>query len=992
MTKYPLIIEMTKREAIKKIADLAKAYTPEWRFREETPDIGSVIALIYADLLKESTDEVNKSLLRHHIHLLNCLEVEAKVAKPAQCYVTFEVVPTLNTGVMVKKGTSLIGRNESGEEIPFVTCHSMYASNVKPTSMFITSKQKDYIGKVYKEKSPLNQLNLALFDMQEENIQCHGFYFKHEFILDGMTEGECSVQIESDNQAVIHELLQANWCIRTDNKWEEVPVTISNQKLVLKLKEGLIHKQIFNHEEGYWFGVFIRGEIPDISFKKLSLSVAHANCKADTICTQDKVCLENTVVYPFGTDLQLYGECYIRCDEAFAKKGADVTLSFVLAYDVNENKGYEVVTKPIYKLIMRKQAPKQEIIPIDIRADEVVWEYLSEKGWVRLPVNAACENLFNGQLEGIQKINFRCPEDMAVGEVNAYEGRWIRLRLIRADHIYTVPSKTYVPKISEIQLHYSYENALAPKEIFIENNAVCQSVALNENKVLTAFDPLPFEGSSLFIGFDELPKASPMCLFFEIENKALYSLPSLRFEYSTLKNEQINFEILKVSDGTCHLSQSGNVMLMIPSDFRKTKIFNEEKYWLRISEPDGKYEETPWLMPIIKGIYPNTVRVVNETQKKVYFYITETVGQKNVVLQDENIVSVEVYINEKPTSQEGIEEVIENARYSTQVEKDANGNLEELWVKWEQVERESDLESRRRCYYFNQITHEIIFPENIFIHIPVKLNYESIRVTYYLCEGTKANVERGTIDTLGQTVSFINRIYNPIEAFGSSDFESIEQALQRMAKYLLHRDKMVTTRDYEMVVSGYCSDIARVKCLPQINDWGNEETDAMTLAILLKDYDKGGHVFLGYKEDLERYILAHSDLKIRGMKLYLREPLFIKLSVRIWVTTEDMEKAYEYQSTIKEAITRFIDPITGYFDGKGWDIGVLPQKRQLDAYLKALRLECVIHKIILTTAILKDNKWVQRELVDLKDVCFGIAISGEHEILVNLVGDEIKES
>ncbi|WP_054741100.1 baseplate J/gp47 family protein [Cellulosilyticum ruminicola] len=992
MTKYPFIIEMTKEETIQKILNLAKAYTPEWQFRTEKPDIGSVIALIYADLLKESSEEVNKSFIRHHIGLLNCLEVTPKVAKPAQCYVTFEVVPTLKTGVMIKKGTPLIGHNEEGDEIPFVTCHSMYASNVKPTALFITSKNQDYIGKPYDAERPLNALNFKLFEKDKSNLQTHRFYFKHDYILDGMQSGTCTVQIQSDEPNILEKFSAVEWYILTKNKWEKVSSIIGDKEIKLQFGEGQIEKQVFKDEGGYWFGAFIKDKIPDISFKSLSLSTNNLECSVETICTQDKVYDYHEVIYPFGPDLQLYGECYIRCDEAFAKKGAEVSLSFLLEYEINENKGYETEVKPIYKLIMRKQTPKQEVIPVEIRADEVVWEYLSERGWAKLNVASWCGTLFNGQLEGVQNIWFKCPDDMLLGEINAYEGRWIRFRLISADNLYKLPSKTYVPKISGVRIGYVYDEAVRLKEIYIENNTQCQSVKLEEEKSVTVFEPFYYEAASLFIGFDEIPEVSPMCLFFEIENKAPYALPELKFEYSSLKNEQRNFKILKVSDGTHHFSQSGNIMMVIPEDLKKVNLFSEEKYWLRISNPDGKYEMGQWLMPCIKGIYPNTVRIINKVPQKADFYITETVGQKKITLQDENIIAVEVYINENHTSEAAIEEVISNPRYITQIEKDMNGHLKSLWVKWEQVNCESDLVATRRCYYFNPVTYEIVFPENVFVYIPVKLNYEAIRVYYSVCAGTKGNVAKEAIDTLGQNISYINRVYNPMEAFGSSDFESMEATLKRMARYLMHRDKMVTTKDYEMVVRDYTSDICRVKCLVQINDQGHQEENAMTIVVLLKEYAKGSHVFLGYKDNLEKYILARSNLNIRGIKLYLREPLFIKLSVRIWVTTRDMESAYEYQNTIKEAIDRFINPITGHFDGKGWEIGVLPQKRQLEAHLRGMHLECEIHNMIFTMSILKEDKWVQREIEDLKNERFCIAISGTHEISVKLIDDAIDEA
>ena len=978
MSKSPRMIEMDQEKAIKQVANLAKAYTPEWHFREEKPDVGSVVALIYADLLRQSTEVVNHSLLRHHIGLINCLEVEAKVAQPAQSYVSFEVMPTLDTGVMIKKGTKLIGHNEEGEEITFVTAQGIFASKVAPTSIYATSKWRDYISKVYGMGQAIEALSLPLFTPKSDNLQTHALYMMHPYILEGTAEGELILEV---GVSVAQSLMQLEWYLRSEGGWLPITSRLDNTRLIFNIT--MPQREVFRNEEGYWLAAFAKGELPDITLQSIGLSLSKNQMTPETICVQDIACLEETFL-PFGENLQIYQECYIRCDEGFAKKGAKIQLSFELDYKVKEEREYEVPIAPKYKLIMRKPSERTEEIPVEVYADQVVWEYWSDLGWARIPLEATWNSVFNGKTQGQQNIIFECPEDMAIGTVQAYKGRWIRVRLIQVANNYYLPRKEYLPKMSQVRLAYWYDKPFLPKSVSIQNNTKVQEITslLLEGRKITVFEPLPFEGESLLIGFDELPIASPMSLFFDIERRGELTLSGLIFEYSTLKNEDVIFKLLKVADGTKNLNETGNMMWMIPNDFEKGIVFGEEKYWFKISHPSDTYSQLSTIMPVIKGIYKNTVRVINEIKKEAYFYITETIGSQDIKLEAERIIDIEVWLNECPVSKEQAEAILEEKHYSAYAQKDKVGNISSLWVRWHRVEHLSDLQPAMRCYYFDSFKKEIIFPDNVFVQIPIKLGYEAVHVVYKCCDGTRGNVKSGSIDTLGQTVSFVSRVYNPVDTFGSSDFESVEDTLKRMAKYLGHREQLVTQKDYEEVVKGYSSAIAKVKCLPQMNGQGEVDSTRMTLVVLLKEFEKGEHAFSSYKEGLRTYVLSKSNLQMQGYGLDLREPLFIKLSVKVWITVSNMEKAYDYQEIIDESIKRFIHPITGYFDGKGWAIGTLPQRRQIGAYLKSLRLGCILSKMILMGQIFKEGRWVQKELSDLEGLPYVMAINGTHDIII----------
>ena len=56
-----------------------------------------------------------------------------------------------------------------------------------------------------------------------------------------------------------------------------------------------------------------------------------------------------------------------------------------------------------------------------------------------------------------------------------------------------------------------------------------------------------------------------------------------------------------------------------------------------------------------------------------------------------------------------------------------------------------------------------------------------------------------------------------------------------------------------------------------------------------------------------------------------------------WLRCRSMEDVYETQRRTEEAIRRFLDPLHGGFDGRGWKIGALPGTPQLLAVDNSLK-------------------------------------------------------
>ena len=107
----------TRRNILDQIRKLAASYVPEWQFDEENPDIGSVLALLYADQMQENLNRYNTILERYYVELMNMLGISLKPAFPAHSVALIHMVKDTVPGMYLPKGTRLLGGQDDEQKL-----------------------------------------------------------------------------------------------------------------------------------------------------------------------------------------------------------------------------------------------------------------------------------------------------------------------------------------------------------------------------------------------------------------------------------------------------------------------------------------------------------------------------------------------------------------------------------------------------------------------------------------------------------------------------------------------------------------------------------------------------------------------------------------------------------------------------------------------------------------------------------------------------------
>lgn len=197
--------------------------------------------------------------------------------------------------------------------------------------------------------------------------------------------------------------------------------------------------------------------------------------------------------------------------------------------------------------------------------------------------------------------------------------------------------------------------------------------------------------------------------------------------------------------------------------------------------------------------------------------------------------------------------------------------------------------------------------------------------------GREGNVQKGTIQFLKAAVPYVANVINHKPATNGADGESLEQAVLRAPKMLRTRDRAVTAEDFEVLARQAAQGaVARARCLP-----ANSPDLAGTVSLLIVPQANTEAIDLGVgispaqlslSAGLRQQVLAYLDeRRLLGVQVRLQEPEYVGVSVQTEIA---LEPAYENPLAQEEILTnlritlyRYLNPLTGGLDGRGWEFG-----------------------------------------------------------------------
>lgn len=934
---------------------LARSYVPEWRFDEKNPDSGSAVALLVDDMLLESEKRLGRAIGKYRIQYLNLFDrLREEPSESAKSFVRFTQAAGMDDPVHVPRGTRLYAE-EKGRRLVFETTHAITATQAELVSVAVTDGATDRIVRLLDKGAPgASEGSFTAFDLSGESEAEHRLLLGFDGAFDALEDLELLLRVRTPDPEKLDGAIET-LCRKElrysllEPEGERVFRTVERQGDAIRLSlPGCTPQKVeLGGRERYVLCVRAPGPL-DLELCGAQLSFAGEALPPDEVRCAG-VTQNAGRFLPFGGPMEIYAECGIECRQAFARRGARVAMRFSLGFETVERKLPEAVSDIDYKLLMKgpREAPRLE--PMQVRADYALFEYRSVRGWRRLLEEEHAALLFNGSTEGAVECSFLLPRDIAEEDG---EPR-LRLRLLRADNLYSMPCVQLCPVITGLSFSYRYEeDSLPPDYACTRNNFETAEVtgAIASRRAFPVFYNNECGRTAMYLGFDLPPRGMPLSLYFEVENDEDAAL-----DYTAEYLSPDGFAQLQAVDNTGGLLYAGTLLLPVPDDIVKKELFGRECWWLRLvlrRQPSGQ-------LPLVREVLTNMARVENRRSSSEVFYLADPDAPLGIALAEQNLVSLEVWVNEE----------------------DGNPENAENWVRWN---RRIGRGQQGRYCGVDLAAGTVEFEKNAFAPYPLKEGGPAVRVDYRSYQGAAANVGPDTITVLEESVRYISSATNPMAAYGGCDGHTEEAYAASVRNLLRTRGRAVTEQDFFDLISSVSYGVRRIRVLPGVTPLGQRDERAITVALLIEEYEKGGHIFSAVRDTIREKLLASSGILPQGRTLMLCQPRFVRFSVRVWLECGPDGDPYELQQQTLADIRAFLDPLTGGYDGDGWEIGTLPTRPQLLAWLGQRRPGILIARMALSARSRGREYPVDEKLAAAVQSPFAMAVNGEHIVYVNL--------
>lgn len=917
-------------DILAEIKALSESFTPEWNFSADDPDIGAAAAMIGAKLLSDTIGKFNRTPEKNLIEFFGKLGAQPLCAVPSAGYLCFELSGSENNvkGELINGGSTFNVSNGQGDNIVFTMPEPIYAVNSRITDIICTDSEKDSIHILYGSDEG-GRCSFTADCAADGNLQRHALYMRSDFFAGSAESIRFRLRFIPDHMDDI--AVDAFYCAaaRSGIYYSSDEGFSPCVKLIQKNGELLFefdreHPPAVGEilgEEGQWFMIPFENEISvndaaQMYIGKIALASFAAGVQPDGIF-DDMTELNSSALFPFGRTPLPYSSVYFSCSSVLCRRGSIVTFEFRNHYNripINDAAADENID---WKFVMKKSnfsKPRN----YDVFIKNVVWEYFGGSGWVRLFDDDRYGGVFSGGNDGSTvRISFQCPDDISEVILPSGAAYAIRARVETVENFLKTNGDYIMPQIFLPVFSYKYDHLPELKMAAVEGSLKLRLHRFSEG-TLRAAEKLPDEGRCLNFVFSSKPDKADIRILFVSGHSETSADKKYVWEYLT----DSGWKTLICIDETKGLSESGLLILGENGGFRETEMFGRNGFWIRIryTEPTCFPDHVRFEVCMNCGRVKNIVKCDEE-----YFNIDDDNGLE-CHLTNSGVYAAEVMVDEMPITSRGeADQMIKDGRAAA--DRDENGNISRLWVKW----REYSGESAERTYVLDRDNSRVIFGRHG-SELPPRSSGENVMVSYTVCSGEKGNIDSMSEFSSDANRGLISRIYNPLKISGGEGKESVSCTIERSSAQLRLHSRVCTAADIEAAVKAADRNVLKVKAFSGQNSTGGYEPGAVTVAVLFKDME----FFSEKRAAIQKTLNEMCSAVIRGGKAAVVKPITVKCGISAGVHVASSDAISRVQAKINACIREYFDLEKGNIDKKGWSIGQLPDKPMLYGIISSI--------------------------------------------------------
>lgn len=911
---------------------LIPQYCPEWtNFNRSDP--GITLLELFAWMTEMLLYRLNRVPDKNYLAFLNMMGVSLQPPQPARALVQFEISEKTDH-VRIEAGTSLATSGQADDAVmPFETendlvavtnklvrCMSQFSEQFADNTPFVDGRRGGF--EVFGGARSIERF----IYLGDERLGAFG----EDAVLFVRCEAQGAVERE------FHELLE--WEYWDGSRWRELmrPSLQAERNQVAFVGPPLFERTTVNDKESFW----IRGrlfEVPQGTDETvLDRITSHIEVLGEGVVPDFAICNSEGALfstldldknfYPLGKAPEIDSTFYVAADDVLAQPNSVVKMEVELS-----DQTFADAARPSHDLLLR-------------------WEYYNGKRWKPLAKVAWNENAVItdlGFVDGTKcftesgSISFERPKDFEKGEVEGKEAYWLRCRVEFGNFgipgTYELDGDTWVWKDERPlkppalkSLRFKFQEDDHPLEtVLVYNDFVYTDfsvVAATEYKPFQAFQPVSEESPTLYLGWEH-PFPNDNCsIYFHVASADNVGGRNAVRDFEDRTGGYIEQRVvwefwdgkgwspLAPHDSTENFTQSGFATFTGPPGFRKSRRFGESLYWMRARLEMGGYDEPPRVERILlNAVYASNVTTYPPTA------LGTSRGLPNQFFKFPNypVLDGEVVAILEPDRPEGDELEQLLARYGERAvteDKSADG----FWVRWTATDSFFDADPGDRVYTKDVSTGVISFGDGVRGRIPPPGDKNIRAMEYRTGGGGAGNVPSGVINVLNRTLAFVDNVTNPFAAGGGCDVETVEEAKLRAPHMLKARNRAVTVDDFEWLALEASNSVARVKCLPSTSREGE-----VTVIIVPR---ASAHGALDEKpvptnELLKKVRSYLAQRKLVTTLINVVRPAYVEVSVKVEVVKLTTGASDRIKRDIELAVRRFLHPLYGFRNGKGWPFG-----------------------------------------------------------------------
>jgi hypothetical protein len=152
----------------------------------------------------------------------------------------------------------------------------------------------------------------------------------------------------------------------------------------------------------------------------------------------------------------------------------------------------------------------------------------------------------------------------------------------------------------------------------------------------------------------------------------------------------------------------------------------------------------------------------------------------------------------------------------------------------------------------------------------------------------------------------------------ANGIQTLDQAVMWARKDMKTVTRAVTSEDYETLALALNSpggDVARVKAIPRYHPRQHQDVPGLVTVVVVPASGSPGLDFLNA---VYRHLDQH---RLLSTQLFVTLPRYVEVGVQAVVTIKPEYLGHTIENKVKERLDRFLHPLTGGIEGKGWPFG-----------------------------------------------------------------------